>query len=352
MKEFLETTWYHNTITEWAISLSIILGGVILARLIHWIFKNPIRRLTESTKGGFDDLLVNTIEEPVLMGIVVVGIFWGLERLHLTDSTQLWVNRLYHILIVINVTWFLARFADAMIRQYLAPLAERSDNSLDDHIVPVIRRGIKAAIWALGIVVSLDNAGYDVGAVLAGLGIGGVAMALAAKDFVANIFGGITVYADKPFKIGDRIQVGGYDGTVMDIGLRSTRIHTLAGRLVVVPNFKFTDSFVENVTAEPSRRVDVELGLTYDTSPQKMERAVAILKEIVEANQDILEPDFHATFNKWGDFNLVVTFIYFIRVGNNYFEIQNRINLQILERFNGAGLNFAFPTRTVYTIPS
>lgn len=350
MREMLDTTWYGNTITEWLMSMVIILGAIIVARVLHWFFKTQMRKLTSRTKSNLDDLIIDTVEEPVMMGVVVVGIYWGLERLHMSDTAQMWVNRLYHVLTVINVTWFLARFADALIRQYLAPLAERSDNNLDDHIVPIIRRGVKMMIWIMGIVVALDNAGYDVGAVLAGLGIGGVAMALAAKDFVANIFGGLTVYADKPFKIGDRIQVGGYDGHVTDIGLRSTKIKTLAGRMVTIPNFKFTDSFVENVTAEPSRRIEIGLGLTYGTSPEKMEEAIAILATLVSDKSDVLEPEFNASFSKWNESSLGITFIYFIKVGNDFWKIQDEVNRAILQRFNAAGLSFAFPTRTVYSV--
>lgn len=341
MREILDLTWHGNTTGEWGISLSVILGAILVSRLLHWFFKTQIRKLTARTKSNLDDLIIDTVEEPVLMGVVVVGIYWGLERLHMSEAAQLWVNRLYHVLIVINVTWFFARFADALIRQYLAPLAERSDNSLDDHIVPIIRRGVKLGIWIMGIVVAMDNAGYDVGAVLAGLGIGGVAMALAAKDFVANIFGGITVYADKPFKVGDRIQVGGYDGNVTDIGLRSTKIRTAAGRMVTIPNFKFTDSFVENISVEPTRRIEIGLGLVHDTSAAKMERAVDVLGEIVKNKANVLDAEYYASFSKWNEASLGITFIYFIKSGNNFWKVQDEVNREILSRFNSEGLIFA-----------
>jgi len=347
MREVLDNAWYGNTIAEWLLSLAIILGAIIVTRVLHWFFKTQVRKLTSRTRSNLDDIIIDTLEEPVMMGVVVVGIYWGLERLHMSDPVQLWVNRLYHVLTVINVTWFIARFADALMRQYLAPLAERSDNSLDDHIVPIIRRGVKLVIWIMGIVVALDNAGYDVGALLAGLGIGGVAMALAAKDFVANIFGGLTVYADKPFKVGDRIQVGGYDGHVTDIGLRSTKIRTSAGRMVTIPNFKFTDSFVENVTAEPSRRIEITLNLSYDTSPEKIKEATTILTAIIADKRSVLESECNASFSKWNESSLGITFIYFIKAGNDFWIIQDEVNRAILQQFNEAGLHFAPPSPDV-----
>ena len=128
------------------------------------------------------------------------------------------------------------------------------------------------------VILAIQNAGYDVGALLAGLGIGGLALAMAAKDTVANIFGGFTILTDKPFTINDRIQVSGFDGWIREVGLRSSRLETLAGRIVTIPNSIFSDTPVENISAEPSRKVAVNLGLTYDTTPDQMEEAMNILK--------------------------------------------------------------------------
>ena len=137
---------------------------------------------------------------------------------------------------------------------------------MDDQLLPVVRKGLRATIWILGILVALNNAGYNVGALLAGLGIGGLALAMAAKDTVANIFGGVTIFTDKPFKINERIKLGGFDGTITEIGIRSTRLKTLEGRVVTIPNAKFTGGMVENVSMEPSRKVVLNLGLVYDTA--------------------------------------------------------------------------------------
>ena len=134
-------------------------------------------------------------------------------------------------------------------------MVEESDNTLDDQLLPIVRKGTKFSLWAVGIIVALNNAGYDVGALIAGLGIGGLALAMAARDTVSNVFGGFTIFTDRPFTLNDRIKVSGFDGTVDEIGIRSTRLRTLAGTLVTIPNSTFSGSAVENSSAEPSRGV-------------------------------------------------------------------------------------------------
>lgn len=171
-------------------------------------------------------------------------------------------------------------------------------------------------------------------------------MGLAAKDFVANIFGGITVFVDKPFVVGDRVQLDGVDGTVIEVGIRSTRIKTLAGRIVTIPNHKFTDSIVENVTAEPARKIRLDLGLTYETTPERIEEAIGILTEIVEKHVGT-EDNTIVWFSGFGDFSLNVSAIYYVRKEADVSLTPGAINLEILRRFNAAQLEFAFPTQTL-----
>jgi len=273
------------------------------------------------------------------------------EQLSFNDWLDDWLKKAMHVAFTINFTWLIARTVDTLIREYLTPLVTGSENQLDDQLLPLARKGIRTIIWTLGIVLALNNAGYNVGALLAGLGIGGIALAMAAKDTVANMFGGLTIFVDKPFTIKDRIKIGGYDGIVEEIGIRSSRIRTLQGRLVTIPNHKFTDSFVENVTSEPSRKVSMNIGLTYDTPPEKMERAIQILKKIQESDPG-LEDKIWLVFDSFGDFSLGINFVYYISPGQDKTEVQTRINLNILKRFNDEGLEFAFPTQTIFTVQS
>ena len=342
----LGKTYYGNTLKEWMLSLATIVVAVILAKTLYWIFSRVLKKLTSKTETKFDDILVDLIEEPIVFGVTVTGVWIGLQRLSLTEKIESWVDGGVRFLLILSVTWLVARMVEAIFTQILAPLAERSDTDLDDQLLPIARKGGKTAIWTIGVVLALNNAGYDVGALIAGLGIGGLALAMAAKDTVSNVFGGFTIFTDHPFTIRDRVRVSGYDGTVDEIGIRSTRIRTLSGTLVTLPNSTFASSAVENVSAEPSRKIVVNLGLTYDTSPERMERAMDILRSIV-AEAEFTEEKVVVGFNAFGDFAMNLLLIYYITKGEDIVEAQTNINLEILKRFNTEELEFAFPTQTV-----
>ncbi|MDA0656082.1 MAG: mechanosensitive ion channel family protein [Proteobacteria bacterium] len=344
----LEQTFYGNTVLQWSVALAIVVATVMLGRVVYWAFKNIARKITANTKAKFDDILIDTIEEPLTFVLALAGLYWAISTLVLPLALSTWIGNGYYFLIIVTGAWLLARLFDALVQEYIAPKVAESDSDLDDQLLPIVRKGIKSIIWIVAIIVGLDNAGYDVGALLAGLGIGGLAFAMAARDTVANLFGGFTIFTDKPFSINDRIVIGGVDGTVKEIGVRSTRLQTLAGRMVVIPNAKFADSIIENITSEPSRKVTLNLGLTYDMKPEQLQQAMDILKEIATEHQPALEEKTLIGFNAFGDFSLNIMFAYYIRPGANILNIQTSINLAIYKRFAEAGLDFAFPSQTVY----
>ena len=347
MSEYLSKTFYGNTIEQWLISFAIIIGAAIVGKILYWFFSVVVRRLTARTQTRLDDIIVDMIEEPIVVAATLFGIWKGLDRLTFTEAQREWIAYGMEGLIILSITWLMARLVDSLIREYLVPLAEKTETDLDDQLLPILRRGLKGAIWGLGIVIALDNAGIKIGPVLAGLGIGGLALAMAAKDTVSNVFGGFTIFTDRPFAINDRIRFSGFDGNVQEIGLRSTRVRTLDGTLVTVPNAKFADSPVENVSAEPSRKITLKLGLTYDTTPEKMREALATLRSIAEGHESV-EEDIKVGFTEWGDFAMGILFIYYIKKGADIVGTQSEMNLAILEQFNDRGLEFAFPTQTIF----
>ncbi|PCJ25286.1 MAG: transporter [Flavobacteriales bacterium] len=347
MKEFLAREFYHNTVIDWGISLLIILGAVIVGKMIYWIFGNVIKKITSKTKTKIDDIIVDMIEEPVVLALTIIGLWFGLHRLDFPEGWNEWMGKVYHILIAINITWLVARLVDAVIEEYIVPLAKKTESDFDDQIIPVIRKGLKTTIWALGIIVAMNNAGYDVTALIAGLGIGGIALAMAAKDSVSNVFGGLMVFTDKPFKVGDRIKINGFDGTISEVGLRTSRMITLEGRLVTIPNSQFTGYMVENVSAEPTRKVKLNLGLTYDMTAEQMEKGIELLKEIGANNKDV-NNEYLVSFNAFGDFSLGILFIYYIKKDSDILDTQTAMNLEILKKFGENGLEMAFPTQTIY----
>ena len=347
--DILQHTFLGNSLEHWLMALAWAVGGIIVARILYKVVGSVARRITSKTRSNLDDLIVDKLEEPLVLALTIIALRTGYGELTFGDSVDAFVDSAMKVAYALNITWGIARLVDAVIMNFFVPYTLSKESAMMDQFGPILRKGLRSGIWVFGLIMALNNAGYDVGALIAGVGIGGLAMAMAAKDFVSNIFGGITVFVDKPFQVGDRIQVGGYDGTIEEIGIRSTRLRTLAGRVVIIPNFKFTDSFVENVTDEPTRKIALTLGLTYDMSPDQVEQGMGILKDIVNGMGDTLEPDPTVWFESFGDFSLNIKMVYFIRKEGHVAHSQGEVNMEILKRFNAAGLDFAFPTQTLLT---
>ncbi|MDR1896445.1 MAG: mechanosensitive ion channel family protein [Prevotellaceae bacterium] len=336
----LEEILFDNSIKDWGISLLIVITAAVACKIVVLFNRHVLKKLAAKSKSHLDDILFSTLEKPAVMGIMLAAIWVASMRLIKTDSAHKIIEDAYRILTVINVTWFISKFVSALIDEY-------GEKNFNNRLLPLLKRGVLILIWAIGIVTALHNVGIQVATLLGGLGIGGVAVALAAQDSIKNIFGGITIFTDRPFSIGDLIQFDSYEGTVQDIGLRSTRILTYEKRMVTVPNYKLTDASVVNISAEPQRRVLIKLGLTYDTTPQKMQEAIELLKNLPQAVEEI-DNETIVSFSEFGESALIITYIYYIKKPINAYETNSKVNFEILNRFNNAGLNFAFPTQTIY----
>ena len=345
--EFLDQKFYGNSLYNWLISLGILIGSFILIKILYWIFSNVFKRITSKTKTNIDDVLLDKLEKP-LTYLVLIGGYWiAIHFLKFNDTISSVLENVAYLALVLDITTIFSRIFDALISEVIMPLSEKSESSFDNQLIPVIQKGVRSIIWVLGIIIGLDNIGFDITAMIAGLGIGGLALALAAQDSVKNIFAGIMIFLDKPFRLNDRIQINGHDGSVEEVGLRSTRIRTLEGRIVTIPNCTFTDNSVINVTSQPALKVKLNLGLTYDTNEEQMQNAINILEEIVK-DQPQIKDDFAAGFNGFGDFSLNILFIYYVKPEGHWLDTQTLVNKEILRRFNKEGLEFAFPTQTIY----
>ena len=346
-EDLFSKLYYGNTILDWSIAFGIIIFTALLAKAVYFIAGRFFKRLTSKTKNRFDDLLFDLFEEPVILALVIVGIWYAFTTLHFSEGAQALLHQSFYFLIVLDFAWLVTRFVDAIIVHYVRPFVENTDTKLDDQLLPLLRKTLKASIWIIAVLVALNNAGYNVGALLASLGIGGLAFALAAKDTVANLFGSLTIFLDKPFEIKDRILVEGYDGKVEEVGLRSTRLRTLNGRLVTLANSAVANSAIENISSEPCRKMTLDLGMTYDTSAERMQQAMDILQDIIK-NDDCLEDNVVTAFTAFNDFALNIRLIYYIKKGESVFGCQTAVNLEILKRFNAEKLDFAFPTQTIH----
>ncbi|MCP4605634.1 MAG: mechanosensitive ion channel family protein [Proteobacteria bacterium] len=335
-------TYYGNTIVEWLIAFGLMLASFVVGKVVYWIFGRWIKFLTRKTKTQLDDLIVDMIEEPIVAVIILLGIQFGLERLNLPDAADLWSERGINMAVALIIAWLVARLYDALHKTYLVPLAAKSETDLDDQIIGVSGSGVKVIAWMMGIVVGLNNAGYDVGAILAGLGIGGLAFALAAQDTVANIFGGITIFAQRPFKVGDMIDFGGKWMTVKEIGLRSSRLEDFFYQhIVTVPNSQFTASAVTNMSAHPGVWVFLDLKVVPETSAEKLEHVLQALKDVFAANEAVESGD--AVFFNYTDYALWISAWYNIKKWNDRLPVTSEINLAVKRQLEKLDVKMAMP---------
>lgn len=350
MKDFFEKAYYGNTIGDWALAFIIFIASLLLSKVVYYLITKVVKQFTKRTKSRLDDIVIDKLEEPVVFAIIIAGIWYGLGFLSLSPWLDKVIGHAFYFVITFNIAWLVVRMLNAFIDEYLVPLVEKTETELDDQLLPIARKAIAISIWALAVVIGLNNAGYDVTALIAGLGIGSFAFALAAKDSIAHIFGGFVLFTDKPFTINDRIIVKGYDGIVKEIGVRSTRIQTLDGRMVTLPNGSIANDSVINVSMETARKITLDLGLTYDTTPENMQKAMDILQDISKENKSLDESSTVTAFTAFGDFSLNIRYIYFIRKGSNIFDVMSEVNMEILKQFNNNKLEFAFPTQTLYAV--
>ena len=335
------------SLLDWGITAGLIIVSIIGAKVIFWLLSKVVSKLARKTKSQLDDLLIDLLEKPIAYIIGSFGIWKSIDWLQLGETGQGRIDKIFFIVLLGFVAWAITRTIEALIESYLVPIIEKTESDLDDQLIPILRKVLKSTVWIMAIILGLNNAGYDVGAIVAGLGIGGLALALAAQDSVKNLFGGFTIFVDKPFKVKDRIKISGFDGSVEEIGIRSTRIRTLDGRMVTIPNSKFSESAIENISSEPSRKVVLNLGLTYDTDSDGIKKGMELLKEIVSSKNGVDEKVV-VGFNAFNDSALNIICVYFISPGADILGVQTEINLELLENFSNAKLDFAFPTQTLF----
>ncbi|MFH1679929.1 MAG: mechanosensitive ion channel domain-containing protein [Candidatus Eisenbacteria bacterium] len=335
----------------------IVVGGIIVAAFVaRAIFRHVLlghlKRLASRSETDIDDAVIRAIDRPIGILIFLIGVHIALSYLRIPEEpvdfrrfSQLTVL----FLVTIDLTWLLIRLTD-VFALFLQNIAQKTDSSLDDQLVPLIRKAIKVAIGILGFVLIIQNLGYKVTGLLAGLGIGGLALALAAQSTLANVFGSITILLDRPFAVGDLIKGEGFFGFVEEVGLRSTRIRQLFRTRVTVPNSVLANLTLENWGLLDSRRADFVVGVTYETTADQMEAAVRAIRGILEAREDIKQETIHVRFTDFGEssLNIKVIFITPTIDYGAFLMLQEEVNLAIMRAVERLGLEIAFPTRTVY----
>jgi len=342
-------TFYGNTVYQWFIAAMMIIGALVVGKVLYWLIGKTIKRLAAKTRTRLDDILVDMCEEPLVFAVVIVGIYYGLRwPLTISKDADEIIDKVVKALIIVDLAWLITRVFDALVEEYLIPFARKTESELDDNLVPVIRKGMQISVWTIAVITAMDTAGIPVVSLLTGLGIGGLAFALAAQETVGNFFGSIAIFIDKPFRVGDRIQVEGYDGAVTSIGLRTTKIQTrYQGRIVTIPNMRVARADIVNVDSENGRQIFAIYRLTPDMNDEQVKLAMSILKQSAEADEDTQEKVVTGFF-AITEYSRDVMLLYWIKPEASNLKTRTRINLDIIRRFkeNNIQLVKATPVHT------
>ena len=249
----------------------------------------------------------------------------------------------------ISITYTLLRAVDILMGVWRQKSKASGDKAFDEQLFPIVSKTVKVFVIVVAVLVTWQNlSDQPITAILASLSIGGLAIGLAAQDTIANFFGAVVVFVDKPFKVGDRIQLPDVDGTVETIGLRSTRVRNLDGHLITVPNKTLGNATIRNITKRPNIKTTMNIGITYDTPLPKVKRAIEILNEVYRSHPKTA--DLIVSFNVFADSSLNIMVVHWWNStdGRDQLAGIQELNLQVKERFDYEGINFAFPTRTLY----
>ncbi|UCF94492.1 MAG: mechanosensitive ion channel, partial [Desulfobacterales bacterium] len=332
---------------------------VAIERVVRWLIQSKIERIpAQEGVISWLRLFLRALGQPLSLFIWVYGIYAALSPLFRHFRSPEGVNLVHSVAQkaaeiggTMAFVWFAFRLV-SVLDERLKRWAAGTPSTLDDLLVPLLGKTLRIFIVIVGGLIILQNlTGVQIGPLLASLGIGGLAVALAAKESIANFFGTLTILFDKPFQVGERIVMDNYDGVVEDVGFRSTRIRLLTGHLVTIPNEKIVNSGLENIGRRPYIRWLTNIGITYDTPPEKAAKAVQIIQTILE-NHEGMNADFppRVYFNGFNDWSLNIMVIVWYHPPN-YWDYQawlQKTCLEIMQAFKAEGIEFAFPTRTVY----
>jgi small-conductance mechanosensitive channel len=349
--ELLHRRLFNNDLIAYAVAAAMFLAGILLIWVFNFFVLRYAQRWASRTQTMADDFLVESLQK-MLSPLLYYGAFYlSVRSLALNPAVAKLITFFGVLLLTITAVRFILQAIRFGIFQVWIP--GRADAAHLDRQMKALMPILAGVLWAMGLVFLLDNLGFKISAIVAGLGIGGVAVALAAQAVLADLFSYFAIMFDKPFEIDDFIIVGGdFMGTVEHIGIKTTRIRSLGGEQLVFANKDLTDSRVRNYKRMQLRRVVFKLGVTYDTPTEKLKKATAMIRDIITQTPDTRFDRAH--FASYGDFNLVIEVVYYVLSAdyNKYMDVQQILNLAIKDAFAREKIEFAFPTQTIHMQPA
>ncbi len=352
MTEWMDSEILGITLGQYAMAFGILLASYIAKKIFAYIFTKTILPLAQKSKRELDDRFLACLQKPAEFLVLLIGFFIAMEVLQLPsepfDFHKL-TTAILKALVIYDVAWFLFNLVD-MVDHYLSKWAARTKSTLDDALAPLLRKSLRILIVIMACLMAIQTFGYPVTGVIASLGIGGLAFALAAKDTVSNIFGSLMIIFDRPFQVGDWIKAGDMEGTVEEVGFRSTKIRTFAKTLISVPNNLIANLPLDNYSRMPKRRIRLTVGVSYDATPAQMREAVSRIRELLKTHPAIDQEFFLVNFTDFGASSLdimVYCFTTTIKWGE-YLDAREDVCLKIMDTLEELGLEIAFPSTTVY----
>ena len=340
-------TFFGSTIPQYLLFFAIVGVGALVGRSLSFLYKRRLQQAVEATETELDDVIFYSLGRPVVALGVVLAIAIGRVVLTPVEPLASVLEVSVEIPVVICLAWIAVRLTDGLIETYVMEYADETESRLDDELVPIASRIVNIAIVSIAGVVILDSIGYDVTAVIASLGVGGIAVAFASRKTMADVFGGAHILAAKPFMVDDIVDIDGTAGTVEDIGLRTTRIRDFDGRVVTVPNSTIASAEVKNITSEATRRVQAFIALPYGTTPSEMAEALSLLEETMKDVDGVDPSGTGAWFWDYTESGLEIRADYYIEALDRWKEVRNAVNLGIQRALVDDGFEVAVPTRTV-----
>ncbi len=329
-------------------SLIYVFLAFYVSKFLDYFIRERLQKWAAKTETKLDDVLLRLVRGPVKVVSFVILLHVGMRVYSWPAGIAVFLSNALKIVVAGSITYVLLKAIDMLMDLWRERATTPDNEHLSKQLLPMLNKTFKVFVIIVVVLVTSQNLGFNVTGLIASLSIGGLAVGLAAQDTLANLFGGVAVLMDKPFKVGDRIQLDNVDGTVEAIGFRSTRVRHLDGYLVTIPNKTMGNATITNVSARPNIKTVMNLGVTYDTPAEKVQRAMAILEEVLKPHPKTA--DLIISFDKFESsaLNILVVHWWNSTDFKAYLQEFQLLKLEIKRRFDAEGINFAFPTQTVY----
>lgn len=333
---------------QYLASLIYIFLAFVISKLLDYLTRLYLQRWTARTHTDFDDLLLSILNGPIKIVAFVILLHIGLRVFDWPDLVEDILAKALKIIVAISITYMTMKVIDLFLTHWRRRAVKDADSGFDEQLFPIIRRSLQVFVIVVAALLTSHNLGLNITSLIASLSIGGLALGLAAQDTLGNLFGAVSVFLDKPFRLGDRVRIGDIDGVVEEIGLRSTRIRNLDGHLITIPNKTMGNATITNITRRPNIKTVMNIGITYDTPVEKVRLALQLLDEVYRKHP--MTFDVWISFNQFAESSLNILVIHWWNstVYKDYLAGIQEMNLTVKQRFDDAGIHFAFPTRTLY----